>query len=656
MRPAPEGMLARPALLLAALLATPVHAQDETPAAPYTDRVINPEQLGPLPEDEEGDFDASGPPRSIRVEAVVSAVERGDEDYAEFGLNFGGHRETERWGSFSLDGTLFRRDGLRDEPADLIGTVTLWQRGFYVGERWLVENGLGVLNTPTLPIQREQFRFFLPSVPFVGGSTHWQDRDTGTHFQASLGRAGLFAGSRIVAFDSADGNVASFGSQWRWSEQWTGAVSALATDGLIVPDPFNGVQFQDGRTEAVLASTAWSAGDHRVQMNLQGSSGYLGDAAGAWVDAQSRFGRYTWNYGLFHLGEDLAWGALPINSDARGGYLRARYESARWHWNAGIDRIESVSGGSFRGNYATIYGRYQLRHNLGVGGNINVRDSATATDFSTRWFVDRNGRWGRSRLQLDQARTDGGRREDLQLTLDQDLPMEQGSRLALSTTLGSADVEGEGRTETFTLAALGGIELSERTRLDGNVRWTRGDGPAAYRGTDINLSLNWRVASHWWLQASIYRSAGEQRSPFQIDPLAPPDQFFTLPGENSVFLSIRYEKQAGTAVTVIGGTAGSAIGTVAGSVFLDENDDGIRSASELPAANVTVILDGRYATRTDSQGEFEFPRVATGPHTIEVVPDNLPLPWFLEGDTGEQAVEVRVRDTTRIDIGARRQR
>src|SRR5690606_18754602 len=112
----------------------------------------------PLPEDEESLFDASGLPRSWRIEALVSHVERGDQDYAEFGLNFGGHRETENHGSMSLDGTLFRRDGIRGEPAEWIGSVTLWQRGLFVGEGWKVDNGLGVLNTPTVPLQRSQYR------------------------------------------------------------------------------------------------------------------------------------------------------------------------------------------------------------------------------------------------------------------------------------------------------------------------------------------------------------------------------------------------------------------------------------------------------------------------------------------------------------------
>ena len=59
---------------------------------------------------------------------------------------------------------------------------------------------------------------------------------------------------------------------------------------------------------------------------------------------------------------------------------------------------------------------------------------------------------------------------------------------------------------------------------------------------------------------------------------------------------------------------------------------------------------------TDSQGNFEFPRVAVGVHEITVIPDNLPLPWsFADGDD-RRVVTVRVRDDARVDIGARRQR
>lgn len=60
--------------------------------------------------------------------------------------------------------------------------------------------------------------------------------------------------------------------------------------------------------------------------------------------------------------------------------------------------------------------------------------------------------------------------------------------------------------------------------------------------------------------------------------------------------------------------------------------------------------------RTDSLGNFEFPRVATGTHALTVVPDNLPLPWFVDDTAAQRTLQVDVRQATRIEIGARRQR
>src|SRR3546814_11138894 len=70
------------------------------------------------------------------------------------------------------------------------------------------------------------------------------------------------------------------------------------------------------------------------------SDGDFGKATGGWVDVASTRGRYRHNYGAYHLGDGLAWGALPINNDVEGGYYRIGYQYARWSWKAGISRTE----------------------------------------------------------------------------------------------------------------------------------------------------------------------------------------------------------------------------------------------------------------------------------------------------------------------------
>jgi len=85
------------------------------------------------------------------------------------------------------------------------------------------------------------------------------------------------------------------------------------------------------------------------------------------------------------------------------------------------------------------------------------------------------------------------------------------------------------------------------------------------------------------------------------------------------------------------------------------NDNGQFDANEQGAANVTVVLDGRFSTRTDEQGRFEFPMVVDGQHRINVISDNVPLPWTLVND-GRIEFDVPVRGTVNVDVPAQRMR
>ncbi|MFL6593536.1 MAG: carboxypeptidase-like regulatory domain-containing protein [Luteimonas sp.] len=649
------------ALGIAGVLALPcAHAQQApAPDDAYRDRIIAPQQLQDLPPDDEEEDASAGAPRSYHAEAIASRNERGDDSFDEQGVSVGGYWETQAWGSLSLDATVFhttrdRFDGIDDGAGDIGGAATLWQRNLYVDGGWLVNNGVGVLNTPLPPLQRNQYRFFLPTVAFAGASSEWENTAGGVTLQGAFGRAGLYTGTRVTGFDMADGSVSALGAQWTWSPGWTGAASFLGTQGKIVPDSYGEPLLTEGDTRAVYASTAWEDARNNVQFNLLGSDGDIGHATGGWVDAFSQRGRFQHNSGGFYLQPGLAWGALPINNDVEGGYYRVAYQYARWSWNAGLDVLRSLSGDSFDGEYATGYARYQATSSLGYGGSLNVRHSQDSS-YGMQAFVDRNTRWGESRLQVDQASASGNS-DSWQVMFDQAFPLHEGSRLSASVAYGSLHYDGADEPTATTIVALyGGRDLTGRLSIDGTARWTHGNGEGAIRGADINIGINWNISARWSLNGAFYQSQGSQRSPFIIDPLVTETPFISLPRDRSVFLSLRYERNAGHPQAVVGGAPNGPTGAVAGSVYLDDNGDGVRSASEQPAVNVTVLLDGRFAARTDSLGNFEFPRVATGRHTLTVIPDNLPLPWFIDEPGGQQPIEVHVRQATRVDIGARRQ-
>lgn len=655
-RPCPLA-LAVGAFLSLALASGNAHAES-SPAAPYQDRIITQDNLQPLAADEDEVYDEAGLPRSLRAEINLSQSERGNETFHEEGLSVGGYWETAALGSFSLDATVFRsnRDRFRDDNG-LGGAITLWQRDLYLDGGWRGNNGLGVLSTPLTPLQYDQYRFFMPTVALAGAATEWRNQARGLLLQASFGRAGLYNGSRMVGFDVADGHVASLGAQWSWAPQWQGSAMFLGTQGRIVPDDRGGAVLEQGDTRALFAGTSWQGEHDALQFNVLASDGDLGRATGAWIDGSSRKGRYTHNYGVFRLEPDLAWGALPISNDAEGVYYRVGYQYARWSWNGGVDTIHSISGQGFDGLYATAFARYQASSTLGYGASLNLRNASgdDGNSYSAQFFADQRNRWGQTRVQLDQARS-GSDDNSWQVSIDQAFPMKQGRRLSASLAHGSLVYDGQSATRSTSLSLYGGGDLTDTLSLDGSARWTEGDGPGAARGSDFNLGLNWRLRPRWALAATFYQSEGSQRSPFILDPLVTETPFISLPRDRSLFLTLRYDHQAGRSQGVLGGMPGGAVGSVSGNLFLDENDDGQRAASEQPAANVTVILDGRYSVRTDSQGNFAFPRVAAGSHQLTVVPDNLPLPWSVPDDLAGRTIQVNVRQDAHIEIGARRPR
>ncbi len=90
-------------------------------------------------------------------------------------------------------------------------------------------------------------------------------------------------------------------------------------------------------------------------------------------------------------------------------------------------------------------------------------------------------------------------------------------------------------------------------------------------------------------------------------------------------------------------------GAIAGSVFFDENGDGVRQATERPARGVVVVLDNRLTQITDSDGRFAFALVTAGTHTLAILSDHIPLPWGSADDAPRMA-RVSVRDELRVDF------
>jgi hypothetical protein len=213
----------------------------------------------------------------------------------------------------------------------------------------------------------------------------------------------------------------------------------------------------------------------------------------------------------------------------------------------------------------------------------------------------------------------------------------------------------------FGLAASGGGDIAPNLGLDLNVQWLHASGETEPTNLTGNVSFNWRFTRELALIATAYRNQIRTRgsySPFQTSSITSPIDLqtqITQINERGLYFALRYEQRAGSMGVPLGGMPGSASGTIVGYVFLDGNEDGRFTALEAAVPNVTVVLDGRFSVRTDTNGRFEFPMVVAGRHTITAVPDNVPLAWHFMNE-GRHEVDVPVRGTVNLELGAQRLR
>ncbi len=498
-----------------------------------------------------------------------------------------------------------------------------------------------------------------------GLETEWRG-PSGIQIVAGAGEPGLYEGIKVPTFQTLGGTTATLGAQWSPTPAWSvGGEFAAAHDVSLYyypldPNLFPVTAGSSPRisTETGFLTAAWQGSNLRVQGNLiDGSVDGNSNAFGAWADAALTRGAVTQTFGLFRIDPNLSWGNQLITSDVQGGYYRADYQSRRWNADFGVDEVKSVSGNGSDTTFINTGARYQLTRDTGVGGVANVRHGGGDTAWSLEGYLDRANFLGTGRAQLDYA-TDS-QTTDASLTLQQSWNMRAGARLSTTAAVDriqNNSIPGASQDATvLRLAVYGGGDITARLSLDGSVQWAQAVQGRAAPSTSADVTLSWQLNRAWSLLASYYENRIGSWEPLVVtSPLNPatPVPVASM-GESGFFLTVRYQDSRGAHFVPLGGALGSGSGRLGGVIYLDTNENGRLDAGETVVANVTVILDGRFSVRTDSNGRYDFPAVASGHHVITVQGDNLPLPWAMSS-SGRTEVDVSTRNRTQADIGALR--
>jgi len=657
--------------------AMPARAQSALgppPAPAYQDRLIGGGNLAPdVSVGDSYSSDTSGLARSVRIDALASTLEAQGANPAptihENGIVANGQWETSSYGTWSAD--LGVRIGASAESeftslANNYASFTLRQHGMPFDGGWQADTGLGDLNTPLIDLARQQPRFILASGAMFGAETEWHG-PSGAQIVAGGGEPGVFEGIKVPTFATLGGTTGTVGAQWSPAPAWTvGGVFAGARDANLYYQPPGSILISpevanEGiSSDTALLSAAWQAAANRVQINvIDGTLDSNGNSFGVWVDGSHSQNAYTQSYGAFRIEPNLAWGNQLIASDVEGGYYRLGYQTRRWVADFGVDEARSVSGEGANSTFLNGDARYQLSRDTGVGGVANLllaSDGGRHTAWSVQGYVDNANRLGSSRVQLGYATN--WQTDDVSASLQQTWSVPAGARLATSVAvdrLSAAALLGLPAQDStvLRLAAYGGGNVTARLSLDGSVQWAAAVQGRAAPSTSADVSLSYEIAHAWQLLLTYYENRLGSWTPLVVtSPLAPPvPTLQASQGQQGFFLTLRYQYARGSHFVPLGGRPGSGSGRLTGVVYLDANDNGRFDAGETGVANVTVVLDGRFSTRTDANGRFDFPAVAAGHHVVSVQSDNLPLPWMLPGE-GRTEVDVGTRDRTDVNIGA----
>lgn len=656
-------------------------------SAPYVDRVI--EGLGDASDDDSGPvYNASGWPRHLRVESRISR-ERSSitAPYALGTFSALGSLETPNHGLWILDVDL-NRDNASADASRLSATSGLGramssrfsvrQRGFPAGNGVMIDNQIGTFGPPSASLAGLLSRVFVPTQRVLGASTQLSEEAARWRVHAAAGEPLQYDGLFATRVQRMPGRIFQVGAEFEGDPSptpglarqvvmpsWRASMQAVHGQGLA-PFGLYGASWR-GRVPPTVADrfdarSLWfgAGGDQQgIQWQVHALSSVLsmrnadagsadqgGDASHAgWFDLSWRGAGMRHNLGGYVLGRGLNWGGQPMASDVSGAYYRGTWQTRQWLVDGGLDVLHSTAPGGIDGVYAVGSVRRRVDSSTQWGMSFAVREfngRAYTLGGDVQWRHDH----GSSDVRLDTSMEEQGNRV-ARLTLQHDWALSDG--WTLTTSAGGGRRTSSGQTGTlWTAAASFDFPLTARASARGTVNF---EEAAGQRRSGVNVAAVWPLPSGWAFEAGVNHDRGRVQVTRTLDPLAPPE---TVPQgalySTTYYALLRYELRGGSASFPLGGRARDGGGSVEGLVYLDANRNGRLDAGERGASGVSVVLDGRYVVKTDAQGRFEFPWVAAGRRELTVLNESLPLPWSALDD-GRTAIEIRLRDTTKVQIG-----
>lgn len=649
-------------------------APDDTAGEPvagaYQDKVMDDT---PLPSHDPLELDAVPEDlRTVTVESRVTSSQVSDglqlRASTELGQRVSVRQQSVNYGEFVLEADVRLRisgPGLNAGPfggADARSgeRITVRSIDLPLSTTVFATTAAGDIASQVTDALTRTYRVSLGSSAIRGVSV--QLRDAGTDVRVGSGARGYLLGGPFPGYQRAQGQLSWMGLSRQLTEDLSAGVQFMEGSQLL--PLFSSTGSASGATSvssvAAAVNTRWSVGDQGrlrarligIQSDARNETIYGGTAQGTFAEFSLALPRQRHEFGVFTSVPGLRFGDTLLTLADRGAYWRMDQTGRELSWGLGVDADHQPASALLNGALR-VNGSMNVSWRLGrddllgatasVGRNV-LRPAITAdggwlstsrnTVTSASWQTRLQPGWGRSTLRWLARRnlqlvSDGPAATGDELLWEQEWLPPTGAEFLQEqfiTTLGVArdrSLVDEVRSPTAGL----------QVRLYPGSGWTVG-ASLRYTSRQGNLStsrgLSGTADLEHLLQPGLKLGAALSLNQALVN--LPANGVFPAQLSRSharlASVYLRWEETTGARQEGLGAQPGrTGAGSIDGLVFLDANRDGARQIDESGAAGVEVVLDGRYATRTDANGRFQFPLVATGVHRLTVTPESVPLPW-----------------------------
>jgi hypothetical protein len=516
---------------------TSAASADRAALTTYTDRLIRNGDLAALTQESEDDRSGTtGHARSLIIEASVAQilpssntsgglVDANSQAQNEFGVVVMGRYQTDNYGLLGLDASVrfaSAQSGLAGKASARDALVTLSTRDFPLGGGLMADGSVGQVIESTIPLARDQSRFFLPISPLLGASlilrklrpldqnSSPDDPDVSSTLNLTIGEPGTLSGLHLRNFSQLGGILVTGGGQVTISPGISAGIQAILVNNTASPFAVQ-PQLGDDATstnstltsQGVMASANFTGDNLRIQGNAiwtnlteagqagipntvvgaSAANGITGSARGAWIDGFYRSGKQSHAAGIYYFGPNLYWGTSTLVNNAYGAYYRFASSSQRWRWQFSLDGTGSVDGRTPSGGIASANVRRQVNFttSVGISGTVRVANGTTASQLSV--YSDFVSKLGSSRAELGWSQDANTQNYHLSATQAWKLPnwLPTGARLStqfsydhiVQTTVSTSSTLSQpaGRSNNFGIAVSAAADIFADVSIDGTIAY-----------------------------------------------------------------------------------------------------------------------------------------------------------------------------------------